>query len=60
LDVCWIMITFYLLPGVWSEIKLDQSPSEVKTPFTVNSRLNINSLYVTSLTLKEFLWSSKH
>uniref|UniRef100_A0A671WRT1 Uncharacterized protein n=1 Tax=Sparus aurata TaxID=8175 RepID=A0A671WRT1_SPAAU len=32
LQVCWIMITFYLLPGVWSEIKLDQSPSEVKTP----------------------------
>uniref|UniRef100_A0A671WSC0 Ig-like domain-containing protein n=1 Tax=Sparus aurata TaxID=8175 RepID=A0A671WSC0_SPAAU len=29
---CWIMITFSLLPGVWSEIKLDQSPSEVKTP----------------------------
>uniref|UniRef100_A0A671WR67 Immunoglobulin heavy variable 6-1 n=1 Tax=Sparus aurata TaxID=8175 RepID=A0A671WR67_SPAAU len=26
------MITFSLLPGVWSEIKLDQSPSEVKTP----------------------------
>uniref|UniRef100_A0A671UT46 Ig-like domain-containing protein n=1 Tax=Sparus aurata TaxID=8175 RepID=A0A671UT46_SPAAU len=32
LQVCWIMITFSLLPGVWSEIKLDQTPSEVKTP----------------------------
>uniref|UniRef100_A0A671WUG3 Uncharacterized protein n=1 Tax=Sparus aurata TaxID=8175 RepID=A0A671WUG3_SPAAU len=32
LQVCWIMIPFSLLPGVWSEIKLDQSPSEVKRP----------------------------
>uniref|UniRef100_A0A4W6ESN5 Ig-like domain-containing protein n=1 Tax=Lates calcarifer TaxID=8187 RepID=A0A4W6ESN5_LATCA len=31
--VCkWIMIAISLLTGVWSEIKLDQSPSEVKRP----------------------------
>lgn len=32
LHVCWIIITIPLFTGVWSEIKLDQSPSEVKRP----------------------------
>uniref|UniRef100_A0A3Q1CTG1 Uncharacterized protein n=1 Tax=Amphiprion ocellaris TaxID=80972 RepID=A0A3Q1CTG1_AMPOC len=27
-----MMIRVSLLPGVWSEIRLDQSPSEVKRP----------------------------
>uniref|UniRef100_A0A3P8TMT6 Ig-like domain-containing protein n=1 Tax=Amphiprion percula TaxID=161767 RepID=A0A3P8TMT6_AMPPE len=28
----WIFYQVSLLPGVWSEIRLDQSPSEVKRP----------------------------
>ena len=32
LQLCWMIITISFLTGVWSEIKLDQSPSEVKRP----------------------------
>uniref|UniRef100_A0A3B4WWD0 Ig-like domain-containing protein n=1 Tax=Seriola lalandi dorsalis TaxID=1841481 RepID=A0A3B4WWD0_SERLL len=32
LKVCQMMFIVSLLTGVWSEIKLDQSPSEVKRP----------------------------
>lgn len=49
LQVCWIIITFSLLTGVWSEIKLDQSQSEVKRPGeTVKMSCTISGFDMTS------------
>lgn len=49
LQVCWIIITFSLLTGVWSEIKLDQSQSEVKRPGeTVKMSCTISGYSMTS------------